>query len=96
MSRDFDKELDDAQNEYYSILCDVFSHDKDLVEKDKGYIYWWERLKVLQKNIVILSFDERERALEKAREALEEAFTPRIKKMLKDIVVDEEGTKGKK
>ena len=36
MDRDFTKDLDDAQNEYFGILHDVFTHDKDLL--DKGII----------------------------------------------------------
>ena len=93
MDRDFTKDLDDAQNEYFGILHDVFTHDKDLLDKDRGYIYWWERLKKLQKTIMNLTFMEREIALEKAKVALEAAFTPRIKEMLEEKIqkeIDEE------
>lgn len=84
MDRDFTKDLDEAQNEYFGILHDVLTNDKELLGKDKGYIYWWERLKRLQKTIMNLTFMEREIALEKAKEALENAFTPRIRAMLEE------------
>ena len=84
MDRDFSKDLDEAQNEYFGILHDVLRNDKDLLDKDRGYIYWWERLKKLQKTIFNLTFMEREIALEKAKEALENAFTPRIRAMLEE------------
>ena len=93
MGRDFTKDLDEAQNEYFGILHDVLSNDKDLLDKDRGYIYWWERLKKLQKTIMNLTFMEREIALEKAKEALENAFTPKIRAMLDDNIqkeIDEE------
>ena len=84
MDRDFTKDLDEAQNEYFGILHDVLTNDKELLGKDKGYIYWWERLKRLQKTIMNLTFMDREIALEKAKEALENAFTPRIRAMLEE------------
>ena len=93
MDRDFTKDLDDAQNEYQTILHDIFSRNKDLLDEDRGYIYWWERLKKLQKTIISLTFIEREQALEKAKKALEAAFTPRIKEMLEEKIqkeIDEE------
>ncbi len=82
MSKDIKKRLDEAQNEYHEILHQIFNSNFDRVDKDRGYTYYWERAKRLQQRIIHLSFIDRERALEKAKEALERAFTPKIKKML--------------
>jgi|TARA_B100000959_G_C14798523_1_gene548710 chaperonin GroEL (HSP60 family) len=83
------KRLDEAQNEYHEILHDIFTHNTERRDEDRNYIYWWERQKKLQQQIIILTFIDREMALEKAKEALEEAFTPRIKAMLSKKIQDE-------
>jgi len=79
---DIGKTLDEAQNEYHEILHNIFSNDKDMLDKDRNYTYWWERTKKLQQRIIHLSFIDREMALDDAKKALERAFTPRIKAML--------------
>jgi hypothetical protein len=88
------KRLDEAQNEYHEILHDIFTHNTEREDEDRNYIYWWERQKKLQQQIVILTFIDREVALEKAKEALEKAFTPQIKEMLSKKLqkeIDEDG-----
>ena len=78
------KRLDDYQNEYIEVMRKIILNELDDLptDKDRGYIYWWERLKKLQTNIINLTFVEREMALDKAKEQLEKAFTPRIREML--------------
>ena len=83
------KRLDDAQNEYHEILHNIFSNNIDMLDKDRGYTYYWERTKKLQCNKINYTLIEREIALEVAKEALEKAFTPRIKKMLADKIQEE-------
>jgi|TARA_B100001964_G_C13802737_1_gene409490 hypothetical protein len=81
--KEIQKRLDDYQNEYMEIMGNIISNDyTDVVDNDKGFIYWWERAKRLQKNIITNTFIEREIALDEAKMALEKAFTPRIKSML--------------
>ena len=46
------------------------------------FVYQWERMKELQREIIYLTNHNREISLEIARESLDRAFTPRIKKML--------------
>jgi hypothetical protein len=81
--KEIQKRLDDYQDEYMEIMGNIISNDyTDVVDNDKGFIYWWERAKRLQKNIITNTFIEREIALDEAKMALEKAFTPRIKSML--------------
>jgi hypothetical protein len=81
--KEIQKRLDDYQNEYMEIMGNVLRNDYiDVVDNEKGFIYWWERAKRLQKNIITNTFIEREIALDEAKMALEKAFTPRIKSML--------------
>jgi hypothetical protein len=89
MREDIKKRLDEAQNEYQEILHQIFNNNFNRVDKDRGYTYYWERAKRLQQRIIHLSFIDRERALEKAKKALERAFTPRIKKMLEKTLEEE-------
>ena len=85
------------QDEYFELLIDVLNHNEGMITQDKTYTYYWERLKVLQKYIVVYSFIERERKLEESKEALEEAFTPRIKELLENRINKEVGDEdGKK
>jgi|TARA_B100002003_G_C13925041_1_gene449633 hypothetical protein len=85
------------QDEYFELLINVLNHNEGMITQDKTYTYYWERLKVLQKYIVVYSFIERERKLEEAKEALEEAFTPRIKELLENRINKEVGDEdGKK
>ena len=81
--KEIQKRLDDYQNEYMEIMGNIIRNDyTDVVDNEKGFIYWWERAKRLQKNIITNTFIEREIALDEAKMALEKAFTPRIKSML--------------
>ena len=86
---DIKKTLDEAQNEYHEILHNIFSNNKDMLDKDRNYTYWWQRTKKLQQRIIHLSYIDREIALDDAKKALEKAFTPRIKKMLSDKIQSE-------
>ncbi|NMJ87162.1 MAG: hypothetical protein EX285_04910 [Thaumarchaeota archaeon] len=93
--KELQKRLDDYQNDYMEIMRKIYLNKCDdlPVDKERGYIYWWERAKKLQMNIINLTFMEREIALEKAKEALEAAFTPHIKEMLDKKIqkeIDEE------
>ena len=80
--KEIEKKVDDYQNEYLEMIINVCKENTD----DKQYIYYWERAKRLQKSICVFTNMERELALVEAKEALEKAFTPKIKAMLdKDI-----------
>jgi len=85
------------QDEYFELLMNVINHNEGMITQDNTYTYYWERLKVLQKYITVYSFIERERTLVKAKEALEEAFTPHIKELLENRINKEVGDEdGKK
>ncbi|MBU88741.1 MAG: hypothetical protein QGG04_09225 [Candidatus Marinimicrobia bacterium] len=77
------------QDEYFELLINVVSNNQSIITKNKGYTYWNERLKELQRQINLYCNYGREVGLEKARDALEEAFTPRIRSMLNEKVVKE-------
>jgi len=85
--------LDEAQNEYFGILTGFLpdGHLRQLseVEDKTKFVYNWERMKDLQRTICYLSDDIRMKSLEKAKQKLEDAFTPRIKSMLSKKVLKE-------
>ena len=74
--------IDTNQDEYFTLLFDMINHKEGLITEKKTYSYWWERLKELQMDIIVHTTIHREQSLEKAKEQLEQAFTPRIKEML--------------
>ena len=80
--------LKDTQDEYFGILTGL-TKDGVKINHERDFIYKWERLKELQQNIINLTFVHREKSIELAKEKLEEAFTPRIKKMLSKKVLKE-------
>ena len=72
------KRIRDAQNDYHSIMMTKVMQQITKIDKEKA--------NQLQKDIIIYTTIEREMALDKAKQALEKAFTPEIKAMLdKDI-----------
>jgi len=81
--------IDFQQDEYFTLLFDMISHKEGLITEKKTYSYWWERLKELQIDIIIHSVIHREQSLDIAKSALEEAFTPRLKKMLNEKLKEE-------
>ena len=90
--QEIEQRLDDKQNDYFGLVTG-FQKDGTPIDDDfhqTKYLYKWERMKELQKEIINLTNNEREVCLEIARESLEKAFTPEIKKMLKGKVTDGE------
>jgi len=91
VKEDIQEELNRKQNEYQEILLGMTKDKKPLgvddclgsARSDK-WRYNWERLKDLQQSIIHLTHMERERSIMLAKEALEQAFTPKLKKMLSD------------
>ena len=76
--------IDNYQEEYFTLLFDMINNKEDLITEKKGYTYYWERLKELQLTINIYSNIHRDISIDIAKSALEEAFTPRLKKMLSE------------
>ena len=74
--------VDELQDEYFQLLIDVANHNTGILDRTRNHIYYWERLKDLQQQILHYVNVGREIGLEIAREALEDAFTPKIKSML--------------
>ena len=74
--------VDELQDEYFQLLIDVVNNNTGKLDRTRNHIYYWERLKDLQQQILHYVNVCREIGLEIAREALEEAFTPKIKSML--------------
>ena len=77
------QKLDDAQNEYFTLLFDMINMKEGLITEGKEYTYWWEKLKDKQTDIIFLADRRRYEALENAKKALDEAFTPHIRELLK-------------
>jgi hypothetical protein len=78
--------IDFHQDEYFTLLFDLINHTEGLISKNKPYSYWWEKLKELQLSINTYSNISRETSMDIAKSALEEAFTPKIKRMLSEKV----------
>ena len=78
--------VDELQDEYFQLLIDVVNKNTGRLNRTRNHIYYWERLKDLQQQILHYVNVGREIGLEIAREALEEAYTPKIKSMLSDEV----------
>ena len=74
--------VDELQDEYFQLFIDVVNHNTGILDRTRNHIYYWERLKDLQQQIFLNLNFEREISLDIATESLENAFTPRIKKML--------------
>ncbi len=88
---DIEKRLDDKQNDYFELVTGFQKDGTPVVDdyQKTKFVYKWEQMKELQKEIIHLSNYEREVCLEIARKSLEEAFTPRIKSMLSKKVQKE-------
>jgi len=76
--------IDFQQDEYFTLLFDMINHTEGLITEKKTYSYWWEKLKELQLSINTYSNIVRETSMDIAKSALEEAFSPRLKKMLSE------------
>ena len=72
------------QEEYYDILMSLIDDPESIITDKKPKQYWVERLKELQSNINHVSNYIRETMMEVAKEKLEEAFTPDLKRKLVD------------
>ncbi len=79
-----EERLNEAQNEYFTLFFDMMNMKEDLITEDKGYTYWWEELKERHLNVIHLADLHRFQSLNNAKEALEKAFTPHLKKMLEE------------
>ena len=85
---EINENLDRKQNEYFGLITG-FQKDGTPVDNElhrTRFLYKWERMKDLQKDIFNLVYWEREKSIELTKQQLEQAFTPRIQKMLKDSV----------
>ncbi len=76
---ELDEKINGLQDRYFSML-------KDMVNGDYSRI---DELKEVQKEVIIFTDIHRETSLEIAKQALEEAFTPRLKKMLAEKIMEE-------
>lgn len=76
---ELDEKINGLQDRYFSML-------KDMVNGDYSRI---DELKEVLKEVIIFTDIHRETSLEIAKQALEEAFTPRLKKMLAEKIMEE-------
>ena len=81
--------IDTNQDEYFTLLFDMINHTEGLITKNKPYSYWWEKLKELQLSINTYSNIARDTSMDIAKSALEQAFTPRLKRMLNKKLKEE-------
>jgi hypothetical protein len=77
-----EQRLSIAQNEYFELLLDIVNNNENIITEDKPYSYHWEQLKEKQLSVIHLADLKRWVALEKAKKALEEAFTPHLQELL--------------
>ena len=92
MMTDAEKLLDEIQNEYFGLLLGFQKDGEPIEPKSDNHIYRWTRLKELQKEIYWRVNHIRIQGLEKAKQQLEEAFTPHLKELLSDKIVKEMDT----
>ena len=84
------RELQKLQDEYFEIVLEIkkdgspFNTEGNHLEQLKQYEYKLERLKILQRRIIKQLWWEQKESIRNAKMALEEAFTPRLKKMLSE------------
>jgi hypothetical protein len=84
------KEIDDLQNEYFSLITGLQKDGTPIDDyHETKFIYKWERMKELQRQIITRENIHKEICIRVARDKLEESFTPGIRKMLDDKVVEE-------
>lgn len=79
---EIESRLEQYQTEYWDIMMSLIDHPDKIITDKKPKYYWVERLKELQQSINYASNYVREVSLDRARESLEQAFTPKIKQML--------------
>jgi len=77
-----EQRLSESQNDYFRLLFDMINMNEDLITEDNPYSYHWEQLKEKQLSVIHLADLKRWEALEKAKKALEEAFTPHLQELL--------------
>ncbi len=77
-----EQRLSISQNEYFELLLDIVNNNENIITEDKPYSYHWEQLKEKQLSVIHLADLKRWEALEKAKKALEEAFTPHLQELL--------------
>lgn len=81
--KEIKERLEDRQDEYFGLLTGLMKDGTPVKKKyETRFIYEWERMKVLQKEIINLTNHERERNLMIVKQQLEEAFTPTIRRMI--------------
>ena len=76
---ELDEKINGLQDRYFSMLKDMMNGDDSKIDE----------LKEVQKEVIIFTDIHRETSLEIAKQALEEAFTPRLKKMLAEKIMEE-------
>ena len=85
-----ENKLNDLQNEYLEILLGMKKDGSPILKENEthsdNFVYNWTRLKELQIMIQNYIKKVREDGLKDAKMALEEAFTPELKKMLSDKI----------
>ena len=79
---EIESRLEEYQTHFWDILMDLMNEPEKIITDKKPKYYWIERLKELQFSINYSSNYIREVSLDRARQSLEEAFTPKIKNML--------------
>ena len=85
-----EKEIDDLQNEYFGLITGIQKDGKPIEDyHETKFIYKWERMKELQRQIITRENIHKEICIRIARDKLEEAFTPTIKKMLDEKQIKE-------
>jgi hypothetical protein len=83
MNVELNRKLDDAQDEYLDIMIGLSTGRYDITGDDNGFRYYWEHSKQLQIKIINLVSLQRQIGMDDAKEQLENAFTPKLKNMLK-------------
>ncbi len=84
-----EERLNELQNEYQEIILGMKKDGTPIENETDNYVYNWTRLKELQIMIHHNIRRVREEGIKNAKMALEEAFTPELKKKLADKIQHE-------
>ena len=81
---EIESRLEQYQSEYWDILIELIDNPEKIITDKKPKYFWIEKLKELQLSINHCSNYVREVSLDRAKSALEQAFTPKIRDTLID------------
>jgi len=88
MIKELETRLKETQNQYFGQLQRWMENHSHMGSEDR--MSHWKKLHELQQKVIIQTVILREHSFKESKEALEQAFTPRLKEMLNQKMKDNE------